>query len=155
MTWDHPDAVTLREAMTAEVAALYADSAERAAATRDGSMGVDPASIVVTVLLCESEEPVAHVALRRLGVELEIKRMYVVPRLRGQGLSRRLLDEMEQAARDNGAQRVILHTGTQQIAAIALYERHGYTAIPLYPPYVRLPDSLCFEKVLVEHVTTG
>jgi len=146
VAWDHPDAVSLRADMIAEVTPLYPDSGS--VSHRDGSVGVDPASIVVTVLLYEGEEPVAHAALRRLDGDLEIKRMYIVPRLRGKGLARQLLDEMEQAARDEGAARVILHTGTRQTAAIALYERHGYSPIPVYPPYIGLPDSLCFEKVL-------
>lgn len=147
VAWDHPDAIRVRDDMVAEVSALYSDSEERADATRDGSMGVDPQSVFATVLIYDGGTPVGHAALRRLDGELEIKRMFVTPSHRGSGLAERLLLEMEQAARDDGAQRVILHTGTQQVAAIALYERHGYTEIPLFPPYVRLPDSLCFEKV--------
>ena len=144
--WDHPDAIRLRDEMVAEVSGLYAE--ERAVANRDGDMGIDPATVVVTGLLYEGEQPIAHVALRRLGDELEIKRMYVVPRLRGRGLSRQLLDEMERMARDEGAKRVILHTGTEQAAAIAPYEANGFTPIPIYAPYVGLPNSLCFEKAL-------
>ena len=144
--WDHPDAVRLRDEMVAEVSALY--TADRGGTHRDGSLALDPATIVVTGLVYEDERPIAHVALRRLGEDLEIKRMYVIPERRGQGLSRQLLEEMEQVARVDGVARVILHTGTHQHAAIALYEAHGYTPIGIYPPYVGLPDSLCFEKVL-------
>lgn len=146
MAWDHPDAVRLREEMTAEVAALY--SGNGGATHRDGSTGVDPADVVVTGLIYEGEKPIAHVALRRLGDDLEIKRMYIIPERRGLGLSRHLLDEMERAARTEGARRIILHTGTHQHAAIELYARHGYTAILVFPPYIGLSDSLCFEKVL-------
>lgn len=145
VAWDHPDAVRLRDAMTAEVAAKYAE--DRAAANRDGTMAIDPDSIVMTGLIYEGEEPIAHVALRRLGGDVEIKRMYVVPDRRGTGLAEELIVGAEQAARDDGARRVILHTGTRQHAAIALYRRRGYTEIPVYPPYVGLPHSLCFEKV--------
>lgn len=146
MAWDHPDAVRLREAMVAEVGALYSD--KRAATNRDGNSGLAPATIVVTGLVYEGEKPVAHVALRRLGNDVEIKRMYVIPERRGLGLSRLLLEEMEQAARFEGAKRVVLHTGSQQVSAVALYEANGYTPIPVYGPYIGLPDSLCFEKPL-------
>lgn len=144
--WDHPDAVRLRDEMVAEVARLY--SADRGEANRDGSLALDPATIVFTGLIYEGDKPIAHVALRRLSEDLEIKRMFVIPERRGMGLSRRLLEEAEQAARDEGADRVILHTGTHQHAAIALYEANGFTPIEIYPPYVDLPDSLCFEKRL-------
>lgn len=140
--WDHPDAARLRAEMIAEVSAQYVDD------HRDGSAGVDPASVVLTGLIYEDELPIAHVALRRLGGDLEIKRMYVVPDARGKGLSKQLLAEAELVARVEGARRVILHTGTRQTAAIALYEAHGYRPIPVYEPYVDLPLSLCFEKLL-------
>lgn len=140
--WDHPDAVRLREQMVAEVSEQYVDD------HRDGSAGVEPESVVLTGLIYDDERPIAHVALRRLGNDLEIKRMYVVADARGMGLSKQLLLAAEQAARAEGVKRVILHTGTRQTAAIALYEANGYTSIPVYEPYVDLPLSLCFEKVL-------
>ena len=146
VAWDHPDAVALRDAMVAEVASLYSE--ERAAANRDGSMGVDPESVFATVLVYAGETPVAHAALRRLDGELEMKRMYVPPSHRGSGLAACLLLEMERLAREDGAKRLILHTGTRQEAAIALYKRHGYIEIEVYPPYVGVPDSLCFQKIL-------
>lgn len=140
--WHHPDAVRLRDQMVAEVAAGYADD------HRDGSAGIDPDTVVLTGLLYEGEIAIAHVALRRLGEDVEIKRMFVVPGQRGRGLSKILLSEAEDAARADGAGRVILHTGTRQDAAIALYVACGYTEIPIYEPYVALPLSLCFEKPL-------
>ena len=145
--WDHPDAVALRDAMVGEVEALYSEN--RASANRDGSMDVDPETVFATVLGYDGETPVAHAALRRLDGELEIKRMHVPPSHRGSGLATILLSEMEHLAREDGAHRLILHTGTRQEAAIALYKRHGYTEIEVYPPYIDLPNSLCFEKALI------
>jgi hypothetical protein len=40
------------------------------------------------------------------------------------------------------------HTGDRQPDAVRLYEREGYTPIPIFPPYEELPFSRCFEKVL-------
>ena len=57
VVWDHPDAIALRDAMVADVAALYSE--ERAAANRDGSVGVDPESVFATVLIYAGDLPVA------------------------------------------------------------------------------------------------
>lgn len=143
--WDDEDAVRLREAMTAEVRGLYADDAT--SQNRDGRLDIDPASIVFTALYVD-EEAIGHIALRRLGDDLEIKRMYVVPERRGGTIADDLLAEVEREARSLGAPRLILHTGDRQRAATAFYERHGYTPIDVYPPYEQLAYSLCFEKVL-------
>jgi GNAT superfamily N-acetyltransferase len=67
---------------------------------------------------------------------------------RGSGIADELLAAMEQVARDEGARRVIIHTGDRQHAALKFYDRHGYTPIPVYPPYEDVTYSLCFEKVL-------
>jgi GNAT superfamily N-acetyltransferase len=59
----------------------------------------------------------------------EIKRMYVVPAARGQGLSRVLLHTLEDAARALGYQVARLDTGPRQPHAQGLYESEGYVAI--------------------------
>lgn len=144
--WDDADAVRLRDAMQAEIRGMYAD--DPTSQNRDGRLEIDPVSIVFTALIREGDEPIAHVALRRLGDDLEIKRMYVVPERRGGDLAERLLAEVEREARSLGAPRLVLHTGVRQQAALAFYEHHGYTPIDVYPPYEQLAYSLCFEKVL-------
>ncbi len=144
--WDDADAVRLRDAMTAEVRTLYAD--DPTSQNRDGRLDIDPASIVLTVLLRDGDEPVGHIALRRMGDDLEIKRMFVLPERRGGDLADVLLAEVEREARSLGAPRLILHTGDRQRAALSFYERHGYTPIDVYPPYEQLAYSQCFEKVL-------
>jgi GNAT superfamily N-acetyltransferase len=144
LDWLHPDAVRLREAMQAEVRGLYRGDHE----DRDGGLTIDPASVLLTEVLYDGVEPVGHVAVRRLGEHLEIKRMYVLPEHRGAGVADRLLAAVEDWARERGAPRLVLHTGEKQVAAIAFYTRHGYTPIPVYPPYEQLAYSRCFEKVL-------
>jgi GNAT superfamily N-acetyltransferase len=74
----------------------------------------DPASIFPGdlpgyVALLEGERPVAGGGLRPLGGgTAEVKRMYVVPDRRRSGLARRLLAELEAAARDAGYARLRL-----------------------------------------------
>ena len=152
--WLHPDAVRLREAMQAEVRGLYRDAVHLegdAVQDRDGGLSIDPATVLLTEVLYDADEPVGHVAVRRLGDDLEIKRMYVPPEHRGEGVADRLLAAVEEWAREQGVPRLVLHTGEKQLPAIAFYTRHGYTPIPVYPPYEQLAYSRCFEKVFPHH----
>lgn len=144
--FDHPDAVALRAEHVAYGNQLYAS--DPASLHRSGSEGIEPSSVVATVVAYDDDGPVGHACLRQLDGELEIKRMYVVPSRRGSGIADELLAAMEGVARDEGASRVIIHTGDRQHAALKFYDRHGYTPIPVYPPYEDVTYSLCFEKVL-------
>lgn len=56
----------------------------------------------------------------------EIKRMYVRPGQRGQGLARRTLALLEAQAGALGCRRLMLETGPRQPEALALYARCGY-----------------------------
>lgn len=80
---------------------------------------------------------------------VEIKRMFVRPHARGRGLSRKVLTELEQWAKELGYTRTVLETGSKQVEALSLYPKAGYQLIPKYGPYVDLPDSICFSKQLV------
>ncbi|MCW2792519.1 MAG: GCN5-related N-acetyltransferase [Nocardioides sp.] len=104
-------------------------------------------------------EPVATGAWRRSDVVApatvlgtarmaEIKRMYVVPRLRGSGLARRMLAHLETSAAELGAEALVLETGTAQPEAIALYESSGYLPVPGFGHYKDEPLSRCFGKRL-------
>lgn len=59
----------------------------------------------------------------------EIKRMYVVPDARGQGLARLLLHALEGAARDLGYRVARLDTGPRQDHARDIYLAEGYREI--------------------------
>lgn len=151
----HPDAVALRDRHVVEGDRLYAS--DPAGVHRSGSEGLDPASVVVTVVAYDDDAtPVGHACLRRLDEqtspgmagELEIKRMFVVPEARGSGVADVLLAAMEDAVRTEGAARVVIHTGDRQGAALRFYDRHGYTPIDVFEPYRSVTYSLCFEKVL-------
>jgi len=43
--------------------------------------------------------------------------------------------------------RVVIHTGDRQHAALRFYERHRYTPIEVFAPYEAVTYSRCFEKV--------
>lgn len=59
----------------------------------------------------------------------EIKRMYVAPAARKQGVARALLRALEDAARGSGYRIARLDTGPLQPHARGLYESEGYVAI--------------------------
>lgn len=82
-----------------------------------------------------------------LGIA-EIKRMYVLPTLRGHGLAQLVLRELEQWAQAEGYKKCILETGEKMPEAIGLYQKAGYQRIPNYGQYVGVAASRCFEKVL-------
>jgi GNAT superfamily N-acetyltransferase len=56
--------------------------------------------------------------------------MYVIPELRGRGVARRLLRELEDCARGAGYQSARLDTGPKQGRARGLYESEGYREVP-------------------------
>ena len=97
-------------------------------------------------------EPVGCGAVRRSepGVG-EIKRMYVSPTARGQGVGRAILTALEDEARRLGVSRLVLETGPRQPEAIAVYERAGFVRIPLFGEYLSTPHpdlSVCMAKDL-------
>jgi GNAT superfamily N-acetyltransferase len=78
----------------------------------------------------------------------EIKRMYVAPERRGQGIARAVLRALEDSARLAGRSRMILETGTLQPEAIALYTRSGYRRIPDFGYYRDEPEVRSFGREL-------
>jgi ribosomal protein S18 acetylase RimI-like enzyme len=76
----------------------------------------------------------------------EVKRMFVVPEVRGRGLAREMLAHLEQTAAAAGAEVMVLETGTLQPEAIALYESAGYTRIADFGHYRDSPISRCFGR---------
>lgn len=57
---------------------------------------------------------------------VEIRKMYLLPSARGQGLGRYLLSELEQAAADKGFGEAWVETATVLAEAVKLYERNEY-----------------------------
>jgi GNAT superfamily N-acetyltransferase len=95
--------------------------------------------------------PVAMGGLRRHAHDaVEIKRMYVVPEVRGQGLSRVMLEALEDVARQLGARRVVLETGEKLPEAMRLYETSGYQRIAGFGHYQGQPLSVSYGKSLAE-----
>lgn len=85
---------------------------------------------------------------RRHGPDAELKRMYSAPAARGRGLARRMLQVIEDSAREAGLKRVILETGSKQPEAIGLYESSGYDRIEDFGYYKGHENVLSYAKDL-------
>jgi GNAT superfamily N-acetyltransferase len=146
--WDDPSAVALREAMSAEMRLRYADRfAARVEVPAD--MAVKADTVAYTAVAYTADRLlVGHAALRWLDADLELKRMYVVPSHRGQGVSVALLTAVEQETARLRAARIVLQTGDRQPDAVRLYEKSGYTRIPIFAPYQALTYSNCYQKLI-------
>lgn len=76
----------------------------------------------------------------------ELKRMYVRPRFRGQGLGKLMLQHLEDYTRGFNIPLLRLETGIHQKEAIRLYERMGYRVCPPFNEYTESPLNRFFEK---------
>lgn len=104
------------------------------------------------LVMYRNGDPVGCGALRLIdATTAELKRMYVSPPARGQGLGRQLVNALEAEARALGVRRLVLETGIRQAAALALYRATGFEPIPLFGEYCLSPEtSACFGKDLTD-----
>lgn len=93
--------------------------------------------------------PVGCGAFKEFTTELvEIKRMFVQPTNRGQGVAPAVLAELERWAQEMGYAGCVLETGKKQPEAIRLYQKSGYALILNYGQYVGVENSVCMQKAL-------
>jgi N-acetylglutamate synthase-like GNAT family acetyltransferase len=68
--------------------------------------------------------------LYRVGAdEVELRKMYLLPVARGQGVGKRMLRDFIAAARQMGAARMSLETASVLKEAIGLYKGHGFIRV--------------------------
>ncbi len=139
---DTPDAIALILELEAELDPLYPRT------SRHG-YSVDKliAQGVIFFVVRSDGAPAGCGGVQLFGAEYgELKRMYVRPAFRGQGIAKQLLEHLEDYTRDQQIGLLRLETGIHQHAAIGLYERMGYQRIPPFGAYREDPNSLFFEK---------
>ncbi|RQZ63915.1 GNAT family N-acetyltransferase [Burkholderia cepacia] len=76
----------------------------------------------------------------------ELKRMYVSPRGRGQGIARKLMAMLESRAIELGCKWIRLETGPYQHEALALYASAGYQRREPFGNYTADPLSVFMQK---------
>ena len=85
------------------------------------------------IMAVTSEQSMGCAALRRIDEQVcELKRMFVLPQFRGQGIGKALARKLIQEARTIGYECMRLDTGNFWTAAIQLYESLGFQRIEPY-----------------------
>jgi|SRR5581483_4524937 len=93
------------------------------------------------------DQPTGCGAIKEYAKDIaEIKRMFVHPAFRKQGIASAVLKELEAWAKDLGFTNCILETGIRQPEAIALYKKCGYSIISNYGQYENVESSVCMKK---------
>jgi putative acetyltransferase len=103
------------------------------------------------IALWRGGEPVAVGALRALSSEHgELKSMFVADDARGQGVGKRLLDELVKRAQTRGMARLSLETGRSEYfePARRLYERAGFQPCVPFGGLPAHPDSVFMQRAI-------
>jgi GNAT superfamily N-acetyltransferase len=143
---DEPVVRSLVLALNAELAERYPEEGANHFRLDPEEVGPGRGAFLVAYV---DEKPVGCGAVRinEPGVG-EIKRMFVIPGFRGRGVAGAVLSALQDYARDLGAHKLVLETGSRQPEAVALYRRAGFIEIPRFGEYVDSPLSLCMGKEL-------
>ena len=85
------------------------------------------------LVACDGTHVVGCAGLRPLaGRDCEIKRLYVMPACRGQGIARRLAERLISEAKALGYRRILLDTLDFMVPARALYASLGFKEVSAY-----------------------
>jgi GNAT superfamily N-acetyltransferase len=139
----HPESTAGRAALRAYAGELAARWPEKAPepSWSEQFLADDPLALVppagVFVVAEQGDRVVGCGGLRYEGADVppgagEIKRMWVDPSVRGQGLGRRLLAHLTDLAREAGLRRLVLDTADDLLEARALYLREGFVETAPY-----------------------
>lgn len=79
---------------------------------------------------------------------MEVKRMFVNPKIRRMGIAKNIVHELEAWARELEYSTCILETAKSMTPAVGLYQDCGFEVFPNYGQYKNLESSVCFKKEL-------
>jgi ribosomal protein S18 acetylase RimI-like enzyme len=100
------------------------------------------------IMAVMSEQPIGCAALRRIDEQVcELKRMFVLPQFRGQGIGKALASKLIEDGRTIGYECMRLDTANFWTAAIRLYESLGFQRIE---PYNDVPEDLRKISIFME-----
>jgi GNAT superfamily N-acetyltransferase len=141
---EHPDFIALVKLLDAELA--LADGDDHAFYSQYNKIH----NIQHVIIKYQNEQPVGCGAIKPFSTDaMEVKRMYIVPEYRKQGIATQILKALENWAKELGYACCVLETGKRQPEAIALYQKNGYRITENYGQYIRVENSVCFEKVIL------
>lgn len=124
----HPHARFCIQAYFAELSHRFDAGFDPARSIPAGADALTPPAGLLLVATLHAE-PVGCGALRFHDGAAEVKRMWVAPAVRGLGLGRRLLTELEAKAAEHGVRTLRLETNRTLGEAIALYRATGYREV--------------------------
>lgn len=106
-------------------------------------------AIKQVVVAYQSKIPVGCGAIKPLSESaLEVKRMFVHPDNRKQGIAAKILNELECWSAELGFSECLLETGKKQPEAISLYQKVGYQITQNYGQYIGVENSVCMAKFI-------
>lgn len=124
---NHPDARSCIRAYVAELAQRFGFDPSLSISATDKEL-TPPSGLLLVARL--HAEPVGCGALKlHPDRSAEIKRMWVSPGVRGLGLGRRILAELEARAAEHDVRTLRLETNGALTEAIALYRAYGYREV--------------------------
>ena len=101
------------------------------------------------IVAYDEDIPVGSAGFKKYDDECaEVKRVFIKREYRGKGISKKLMELLEERARNKGYKYLILESGEPLVAAMSLYRKIGYKVIPNYGQYKDMPDSVCMKKEL-------
>lgn len=170
VSWDHEDFFILCRELDS-----YLDRAIGGAEKREKYQGFNHLDTMDYVLIAyENHIPVGCGALREYTHErstatwegeslkqsgngamnrdksIELKRVYVRPEYRTQGVGTGILQRLMRYAREKGYREILLETGEFLKESCRLYTRFGFERIANYGAYANMKESLCMGKKLSE-----
>lgn len=90
----------------------------------------------------------AYYPIQRGNKAVEIRKMYLLPEARGQGLGKFLLQKLEQIIAERNFQEIWIETASVLQEAVQLYERNGYQ------PTTGVETKRC-DRVYVKEIRNG
>lgn len=139
---DQPDVVPLIRALDVFHSELYPAESNHfldIAALKDPSVTFVVARIEGVAVGCGA-------LVRQPDGSGEIKRMYIAPATRGQGLGRHILQILLNIADDQGLTPVFLETGIHNLEALSLYRSLGFHERGPFGAYAEDPNSIFMER---------
>lgn len=128
---------------------LNLDLAARDGETHPLAQFNDISSLKYVVLALNKDKAIGCGAISEYSSnDMEIKRMFVSPKARGQKVGQYILSELESWSKELGYSRCLLFMGSNQPEASKLYKRNNYNSIKKYGKLKEIPDSICLSKDL-------
>lgn len=101
------------------------------------------------IVAYDEDIPVGSAGFKKYDDECaEVKRVFIKREYRRKGISKKLMELLEERAKNKGYKYLILESGEPLAAAMSLYRKIGYKVIPNYGQYKDMPDSVCMKKEL-------